>query len=82
MLSIYYVCSTEKVSELSEHLSGRTRDIQSIVMFCKTIIVDIRFDVFTAVTMKNAVFWDVAPCRYCVDTHVLTLVHRSRIFIP
>jgi hypothetical protein len=21
----------------------------------------IRFDVFTAVTMKNAVFWDVAP---------------------
>jgi hypothetical protein len=21
------------------------------------------FEVFTAVTMKNAVFWDVAPCR-------------------
>jgi hypothetical protein len=25
------------------------------------------FEVFTAVTMNNAVFWDVAPCRYCVN---------------
>jgi hypothetical protein len=23
---------------------------------------NVRFEVFTAVTMKNAVFWDVAPC--------------------
>jgi hypothetical protein len=27
----------------------------------------VRFEVFTAVTMKNAVFWDVVPCRYCVN---------------
>jgi hypothetical protein len=27
----------------------------------------IEFDVFTAVTMKNAVFWDVPPCRSCVN---------------
>jgi hypothetical protein len=27
----------------------------------------IRFEVFTAVTMKNTVFWDVAPCRSCVN---------------
>jgi hypothetical protein len=26
----------------------------------------VRFEVFTAVTMKKAVFWDVAPCRYGV----------------
>jgi hypothetical protein len=26
-----------------------------------------RFEAFTAVTMKNAVFWDVAPCRSCVN---------------
>jgi hypothetical protein len=26
----------------------------------------VRFEVFTAVTMKNAVFWDMAPCRSCV----------------
>jgi hypothetical protein len=24
--------------------------------------VDVRFEVFTAVTMKNGVFWDVTPC--------------------
>jgi hypothetical protein len=28
---------------------------------------DVRFEVFTAVTMKNAVFWDVAPCTSCVN---------------
>jgi hypothetical protein len=27
----------------------------------------VRFEVFTSVTMKNAVFWDVAPCRYYVN---------------
>jgi hypothetical protein len=25
----------------------------------------VRFEVFTAVTMKNGVFWDVAPCGSC-----------------
>jgi hypothetical protein len=27
----------------------------------------VEFDVITAVIMKNAVFWDVAPCRSCVN---------------
>jgi hypothetical protein len=27
----------------------------------------LRFEIFTAVTMKNAVFWDVAQCRSCVN---------------
>jgi hypothetical protein len=27
----------------------------------------IRFEVFTEVTMKNAIFWDVAPCRCFVN---------------
>jgi hypothetical protein len=39
----------------------------------------VRFEVFTAVTMKNAVFWDVTPC---VCRRLLTLVPRSRIFLP
>jgi hypothetical protein len=26
---------------------------------------NVRFEVFTAVTMKNAVFWDVTPCGSC-----------------
>jgi hypothetical protein len=28
---------------------------------------NVRFEVFTAVTMKNGVFWDVAPCRSYVN---------------
>jgi hypothetical protein len=40
------------------------------------------FEVFTAVTMKNAVFWDVAPCRSranrrFVGTHRLHLQGRK-----
>jgi hypothetical protein len=27
----------------------------------------VRLEVFTAVTMKNAILWDVAPCRSCVN---------------
>jgi hypothetical protein len=27
----------------------------------------VRFEVLTAVTRKNAVFWDVAPCISCVN---------------
>jgi hypothetical protein len=26
---------------------------------------NVRFEVFTAVTMKNAVLWDVTPCDSC-----------------
>jgi hypothetical protein len=25
----------------------------------------VKFDIFMAVTMKNAIFWDVAPCGSC-----------------
>jgi hypothetical protein len=27
----------------------------------------VRFEVFTAMIMKNTVFWNVAPCRYYVN---------------
>jgi hypothetical protein len=30
-------------------------------------ILHVRFEVFTAMTKKNAVFWDVASCRYFVN---------------
>jgi hypothetical protein len=29
----------------------------------------VRFEVFTAVTMKNAVFWDVTPCGVTSVSH-------------
>jgi hypothetical protein len=31
----------------------------------KIIYVCVRFEVSTAVTMKNGVFWDVTPCGSC-----------------
>jgi hypothetical protein len=30
----------------------------------------VRFEVSTAVTMKNGVFWDVTPCDSCKNRHV------------
>jgi hypothetical protein len=58
----------------------------------------VTFEVFTAVTMKNVVFWDVEPYKYCLNrrfgwiyrlhlqgikiSHLLTLVPPSRIFLP
>jgi hypothetical protein len=29
------------------------------------MVCNVRFEVFTAVTMKNAVFWDITPCSFC-----------------
>jgi hypothetical protein len=33
----------------------------------RTVVMLVRFEVFTVVTIEKAVFWDVAPCRYCVN---------------
>jgi hypothetical protein len=39
---------------------------------------NVRFEVFTAVTMKNAVFWDVAPCRtYDVSEECIASIFRA-----
>jgi hypothetical protein len=35
---------------------------ESKLMFQRIPITYVRFEVFTAVTMKNCVFWDVTPC--------------------
>jgi hypothetical protein len=47
-------------------------------------VISVTFEVFTAVTMKNAVFWDVAPCSTYVnwcssETSVRTRTARRRI---
>jgi hypothetical protein len=41
--------------------------ILSKMIFCriKSAHNVVRFEVFTAVTMKNGVFWDVTPCGSC-----------------
>jgi hypothetical protein len=44
----------------------RTRLCQNVTKELKSSVI---FEVFTAVTMKNAVFWDVVPCRYSINRH-------------
>jgi hypothetical protein len=34
---------------------------------CESNLHHVRFEVFTAMTVKNVVFWDVALCRSCVN---------------
>jgi hypothetical protein len=36
-------------------------------LYSVVITYDVGFEVFTAATIKNAIFWDVAPCRSCVN---------------
>jgi hypothetical protein len=85
----------------SEHSSSHSRgsricrsnwNHQTVSNFDITKLHNVRFEVFTTVTMKNAVFWDVAAGGYlikrrCSDSaavcsHLLTLVPRSLIFLP
>ena len=57
---------------------------------CRQSMQHVRFEVFTAVTMKKAVFWDVAPCRCGVirrfgGTYRLLLLGRretSKLLVP
>jgi hypothetical protein len=36
-----------------------------IKLIAELNIIGVRYEVFTAVTMKNAVFWNVTPCGFC-----------------
>jgi hypothetical protein len=47
---------TKSMNVPSKDISQETLSIGSF---------DVRFEVFTAVTMKNGVFWDVTPCGSC-----------------
>jgi hypothetical protein len=38
-----------------------------IVIHDRTACVYVKFEVFTAVTMKNGVFWVVTPCGSCTN---------------
>jgi hypothetical protein len=38
---------------------------------------DVKFEVFTAVTMKNCVFWVVTPCGSCKNQKTPTILRGS-----
>jgi hypothetical protein len=54
-------------ASLHEGLPVRTQSWVHIqhTKIMENSIIDVRFEVFTAVTMKNGVFWDVTPCGSC-----------------
>jgi hypothetical protein len=61
-------CSTNEGEE--EHVgywwkSQRERSLGRPRVGCRDYIKIVRFEVFTAVTMKNCVFWVVTPCGSC-----------------
>jgi hypothetical protein len=39
----------------------------------------VRFEVFTAVTMKNSVFWDVTPCGSCKNVSKERIAYIIRV---
>jgi hypothetical protein len=64
---------TEASNESTASIFGAEESIlrgllELIFCCCETSVNFVRFEVFTAVTMKNAVFWEVAPCRSGVRT--------------
>jgi hypothetical protein len=58
------------------------RSAQCSITITVTIITqeDVRFEVFTAVTMKNGVFWDVTPCGSCKN-HLVFLRSVRRLLV-
>jgi hypothetical protein len=42
----------------------------------------VRFEVFTAVTMKNGIFWVVMPCGYCKNRRSMRRLLVTASFVP
>jgi hypothetical protein len=47
--------------------SAQYRSKNVYVEIHRTVILPVRIEVFTALTVKNGVFWDVTPCGSCKD---------------
>jgi hypothetical protein len=56
---IYYCNHFEELKYVGDLM--KTGDARAI----EAALEHLRFEVFTAVTMKNGVFWDVTPCGSC-----------------
>jgi hypothetical protein len=52
-------------SSMDMHLSVMGESICSMSRIAKWKVKIVRFEVFTAMTVKSGVFWDVRPCGSC-----------------
>jgi hypothetical protein len=95
-----YSLGSDPIEEKTTHFHRNSQqdhqyaaDVEVPTQPNSTLIV--RFEVFTAVTLKNDVLWDVVPCRSCVNRRfggtyrlhrpgrkICALVPRSRNFLP
>jgi hypothetical protein len=44
-------------------------------MWKETVVTYVRFEIFKAVIMKNAIFWDVTLCGSCKKRHFAGMYH-------
>jgi hypothetical protein len=58
------LCFSLVVEDVTETMVF-TSDVKLVFLFYISEYSCVRFDVFTKVTMKNGVFWDVTPCGSC-----------------
>jgi hypothetical protein len=61
LLFIYSICLRFHAVGCTDRSNNIIRNSDHLSYSCVT------FEVFTSVTMKNAVFWDMGPCRSCVN---------------
>jgi hypothetical protein len=57
-----------------DHKARSQASVEGLV--CLLVTADVKFEVFTAVTMKNGVFWDVTPCGSC-NNRLVTLIKEA-----
>jgi hypothetical protein len=58
------LCPSSGLLNTTKHKVSVTRPV-SVHPLKRTNFHYVRFEVFTAVTIKNGVFWDVTPCGSC-----------------
>jgi hypothetical protein len=65
----FFIVTAVKTSNLTLFLvfPGTVLLVSPLLDVIKTALFFVRFEVFTAVTMKNGAYWDVTPCGSCKD---------------
>jgi hypothetical protein len=56
-----------------------TKIVHARAVLNQTWLLFVRFEVFTAVTMKDTVFWDVTPCGSCKNRRSASIIRLTRI---
>jgi hypothetical protein len=47
---------------MAGNLLGARPDLGRLTCLCKTVVIFVGFEIFTAVVMKSIIFWDITAC--------------------